>query len=430
MSMKWGNSRLCLTLALACILMSASSCRSYFKEFFTINPMPVDYRRELLVLDVRTVNDDRTNYKMQNGQIGPWSFGKLMADMAPNPADPSSFVLAWLGTWMADQDVNHFSSPKRTSMQRDVIGPWRAASGCPAQGTPTDGCVLDFSKAPFRLLAIVNRVDLGSTGEGRFVFCVTMNNIEQQFTVILEYSLPPTQSLVGWANAWHALGTRNYGSTQSYGPSCTDYNCGLEAITTSFATRAAMQAGQIRTNEDWLGYSSGDPRWEMREFKLAADGLLHQSPLKQTPDASFNNSQRLIDFLNANAAGIVTDTVTMDPTMLAASVYEHTPTEWTAVSDCEVMRRFAVNTCIGCHTTLETRTTLSTHIQPRPANREATISDFLAGAVRMNNPRCSERLESFQPLDERAQFMRMLVNLPDPGPGAPMPFIHANARVH
>ena len=57
---------------------------------------------------------------------------------------------------------------------------------------------IDLTRAPLRLLAIVNRMDLrdlskGSAGEGRFVFGVLDGNGNPlEFTLILEYRLPGT----------------------------------------------------------------------------------------------------------------------------------------------------------------------------------------------------------------------------------------------
>src|SRR5690606_792741 len=112
---------------------------------------------------------------------------------------------------------------------------------------------LDLSKAPFRLLAIVNRIDLRSdgggyggggviggpiraadapgamiapdamiapapmpvhAGEGRFVFGVLdPQGRPLPFTVIFEYELPASdpREVLGWARSWHALGEVPFG---------------------------------------------------------------------------------------------------------------------------------------------------------------------------------------------------------------------------
>ena len=82
-----------------------------------------------------------------------------MTDMA-NPGltgtDPRVFVEDWLSHWLVSQNINTFNVPARTAMQ-NIIDDWRAASG---------GGLLDLGIAPFRLIAIVPRVDLRNTTTG------------------------------------------------------------------------------------------------------------------------------------------------------------------------------------------------------------------------------------------------------------------------
>ena len=151
-------------------------------------------------------------------------------------------------------------------MMTKVLGPWEERSGGPSRP-------LDFSTAPFRLLAIMNRMDLRQpgvqAGEGRFVFGVldaAGNPLE--FTVILEYALPggTPEAIQRWARDWHELG--------QLGLSHPDYNAKLQALTDRFAKSGVMPGrpfgnalNQIRTNEVVLA----EP-WEMREFILTDGG--------------------------------------------------------------------------------------------------------------------------------------------------------------
>src|SRR5262249_59164334 len=64
----------------------------------------------------------------------------------------------WLQTWQANQTINTFNVPARPNINTQIIQPWLAASG---------GASLDLGIAPFRLLAIVNRLDL-RTGSGGY----------------------------------------------------------------------------------------------------------------------------------------------------------------------------------------------------------------------------------------------------------------------
>ena len=132
-----------------------------------------------------------------------------------------------------------------------------------------------MAKAPFRLLAIVNRLDLRKTddgdfhaGEGRFVFGlvdVESGCMPREFVVIFEYGQPAATvaEIQDWAHAWHGL------SAHGFGP---DYNESLEAVTHGFTGPGAdpskpngSSINQIRTNEIVL-----DGPWELREFRVEA----------------------------------------------------------------------------------------------------------------------------------------------------------------
>jgi len=103
--------------------------------------------------------------------MGIWTFGHLMteiANQASTGVDPSDFALNWLNALTVPQTVNGWSVAQRPGIP-GFINSWpKLANG-----------KLDLSKAPFLLLAIVNRVDLrgsfvygggGNAGEARFVF--------------------------------------------------------------------------------------------------------------------------------------------------------------------------------------------------------------------------------------------------------------------
>ncbi len=150
----------------------------------------------LMITDLRVVEDSvRTN--PNTGRRATWTFKYLMENMAGDN-DPEAFTLEWLKHWETDQLVNDQVSPARPSIRELVIDPWLAASG---------GERLDLRLAPFKLLAIVNRMDLRvhdqssvtTGGEGRFVFGVLNQDgtplppiagpAPGGFTVIFEYEL-------------------------------------------------------------------------------------------------------------------------------------------------------------------------------------------------------------------------------------------------
>jgi len=197
-----------------------------------VDPSQIDVARSLMITHTSVVEDPaRTSNPCGAGGMGKWTFGHLMTEMANQPLtgiDPSDFVRRWLMNWEFDQVVNFWQVPKRPSIKQLIIDPWDQASG----GTGK----LDLAKAPFRLLAIVNRIDLadnlvyggGSAGEGRFVFCaVDLNNncAPLQFTVIFEYGIKKKTcgALKAWAQQWQDLSMHSIGSAA--------YNSALELIT-------------------------------------------------------------------------------------------------------------------------------------------------------------------------------------------------------
>ena len=111
---------------------------------------PVAVGRELMITAVSVVEDPvRTKWtgSLANKNDGAWQFGRLMTAMA-GTKNPSDFVLAWLNQWSANRTVNGEVVPARTAIS-GIINAW-----------PKVGGKLDLTKAPLRLLAIVNRLDL------------------------------------------------------------------------------------------------------------------------------------------------------------------------------------------------------------------------------------------------------------------------------
>src|SRR6185436_16454549 len=141
--------------------------------------------------------------------------------------------------WLNSYAPNGDTVAPRVAMFNQVIQPWATASGVTATliTNPLTGLrsvslsgPLNLNIAPFRLLAIVNRIDLGETvhgpggyggsttdvpvtaGELRFIFDVVQPNPwgaggtentcgKKLFTTIFEYGVPRTgcTSVVDWA---------------------------------------------------------------------------------------------------------------------------------------------------------------------------------------------------------------------------------------
>jgi hypothetical protein len=369
----------------------------------------IDPARELLINDVSVVDD--TFYtrwapgKTNTDPEGGWSFGRLIDNMMPEQARSdwgrSQFVLHWLRQWEQEQTVNGQVIPARPLIRSLIIDPWRAASGCTGGD---ERCVLDFTKAPFRLLAIVNRPDLrrlptssdpGHAGQGRFVFGVLGPNRERlAFTVIFEYQLPISSpsDIISWAERWHSLSRTSFGS---------NYNYRLHNVTREFTKRNAAPRRvngsallQIRTNEVPLSPVVDPKLWEMREFVLGAYGVLWPDTVKQEVSASLNGSAVLSAWVTANAAAIlagrhqVPRTYAGQPFLAAAApVPEDLAWQVPGVLE-EVRYAFAKSTCSGCHKP-ETGTNFL-HVRTREVGSPALLSAFLAQELSPGGPRVTD----------------------------------------
>src|SRR6188768_1118305 len=157
------------------------------KNFFCKLLLDVSIPHSLLVTNVPTVEYDPFTAHPCNPDPtvgGPWTFEKLVTDMANQPATGvtvEDFVKDWLETWLNDATVNSELVQQRDNLFTDVIQPWVVASGSPAASFTIANWrtrPLNLAKAPFKLIAIVNRLDLrgnmaygiSNAGEGRFVF--------------------------------------------------------------------------------------------------------------------------------------------------------------------------------------------------------------------------------------------------------------------
>jgi hypothetical protein len=371
--------------------------------------VPVDFARELVITDLPVVeNPCRTTWSAAGcplGTRGTWTFKHLMTQMAGSvPAQ--AFVAELLNTFMTPQPVSTVPSPGAAPLPTTIpalpprplfrarfLDPWLIASGC-AAGAPIVGpgaCALNLDLAPFRLLAIVNRVDLSepvapgsSAGEGRFVFGLynALTGAPHAATIIFEYDLPPPRDAFAWENDWHAL--------SGLGAGTPAYLSTLGTVTGNF-TRAGAYAGrpnggsaiaQVRTNEIEYG-----AQWVMREYTLHDVGLglnrqrLLPDTTKLTPIDSANLTADLDGWLTANAPAI--DALTHSVPLLfpsgatALGGQASAPMIWSHTGALPASTRhfFGLATCNGCHT--EETDTLFLHVAPRPPGARAALSPFL-----------------------------------------------------
>ncbi len=389
------------------------------------------WQKTLLVKDLTVVNDPVRTFDPCTGMgtpMGAWTFGKLMTDMANQTAtgiSPSDFAMRWLRTWTADQMINNDPVPKRPDVVSQIIQKW-----------PKDSLGnLDMAKAPFRLLAIVNRLDLRGnvaygggvkdpcdpsceSGEGRFVFCFCDRQLDnspggyngggtttggtaaggrgKEFIVIMEYCIPHAdcRMLHAYAQQWANL------ECLPWGPG---YNAALENITKQFTSMNAMPnrpngsaLNQLRTNENLL-----DPNglWELREFALFRNDSdanhLRPVTVKQTPRQDVDGTPFLQSYITGTAPAPPNHSVPLGWPLLPGgpkapllggraimqpvSFVSGSPDWATSGASVNNMLRhdFALQTCNGCHST-ETGARF-THVGCRLPGLEAPLSNFLIG---------------------------------------------------
>ncbi len=365
--------------------------------------------RTLIITDPGVIADPLRTSDPGAGRLNPngaWTFGHLIREMVNQPKtgiDPAAFVRHWLDSWQVDQTVNSFAAPARPQMQT-IVDSWPKLP---------DGR-LDIDRAPLRLLAITNRIDLagnlvygnGSSGEGRFVFAVVNpadNTQALQFTVILEYGIPrhTASARHHWARRWLKL--------NDFVPGTPEFNRRLERITEIFAGRDAEPSkpngsalNQLRTDEIAIGLISSPIKpWELREFRLSDSdydegGMLEEVTVKQNPDRATYitpgspGNLALGDWINANAAAVKANLHTVpdrlpatDQPLLGASAVNGgfpslgTPDSWlfTNVVDREARHQFSLQTCNGCHG--KNAETVFTHIKPAAVGQPVLLSKFL-----------------------------------------------------
>ncbi|GHG76006.1 hypothetical protein [Comamonas sp. JC664] len=345
----------------------------------------------LIINHPSVINDPTRTYDPCSNAGNPngvWTFNHLMREMANTYVSPPALTEHWLRQWTVNQNINGWTVPARPSMNAFILSPWPRVSGA-----------LDLTRSPFKLVAIVNRLDLGdnrgpaayasgNAGELRFVFAAVDRTATtcavRPFLVIFEYGVPHAScaAVQTWAQQWLDL------SSPLMVLGSPTYNAALANLTQQVVTRNASPRkpngsaiNQIRTNEEWLTRP-----WELREFHLMASGAsanrLQGQPTVLTPGDSHNNTTVLRDFVNANTAAILSGSYTVPTTYPTASTpflgaFPWIPTVpgafWraTGIANNDARHQFSLNTCNGCHAR-ETNTGFM-HI-----NQHGGLSPFLA----------------------------------------------------
>jgi hypothetical protein len=406
------------------------------------DPATVDAERSLLVRDPSVVGDPaRTRVGCSGGSMGPWSFGYLMDEAAIGRSADTDDVEAATGArmarlWLESFDADSGPWPdgrivaRRPGVRAQLLDPWIAASGGP--GRP-----LDLSRAPFQLLAIVNRIDLRGalgyggpeSGELRFVFTAVSPSCEPlPFTVIFEFSVtePGVRNGCFAAQAW----ARDWKALEAYPVGSTAYRDALEALTERIVRHGHgaqpndSNLHRLRTNENAFGPPGAALDWEMRQFELRASGETFTDHLTtvavtRTPAAERNHTGALVTYVQEHAAEIREDRhVVPDrlPAPLLAGGSSRYRFGWfwdgktpAALADRESRHRFSLATCSGCHAG-ETGTDAG-HVAPGLPGFPARLSGFLTG-IDVADPADGVPTRHFSDLERRATDLSAFIATP------------------
>jgi hypothetical protein len=327
-------------------------------------------QNSLLITDLSVVEDPARTFNVYNGTgqaNGVWTFGTMMkniANTAKTGVSTKEFLKQWVKTWVEDQYIGNNIVLTREKAFLHLITPWMIKANVsntvnlpilptgadPGQIKLQPWIAMDptgnypmwevwwdlldennlLKYAPFKLMAIVNRIDLRSngayqpgrknSGETRFVYTLInpLNGLPpfhdnplfasnsgaidwQGMNVIFEFGNPFNHNcdLQNFAQQWFDLSSQPLGINGVANPI---YNQMLEDITTQVTAIGAggtknyngSAINQIRTNEKILeplniaGTAFNNPTWipltwQLRQFELNnADGYLHPALVTNT----------------------------------------------------------------------------------------------------------------------------------------------------
>lgn len=282
----------------------------------------IDRWKEMVVIHRSVLMDRRAKNDVPHAAF---SFRARMEELAGTD-DPSAFVDAWIDQFRTVTRVGPDAAPVTPRPKTDLLA--------------HDG----LDRLPFRLVAIVNRLDLRDP-ELRFVYTATdAAGAALAMTVIVEVPYPATRTREEWAAAWHTLAAEPFGAS---------YTDGLAALTTAVTSAADPRAIHVRTNEIALGEDAGLP-WELRDFVLSGAGYerrLVQVPLTTTPRMDLARSPSLDSWIRENEARVRAGTHLLPGPFQAGAAA--VPTSWfrwesSALSP-DLREAFSKETCNGCH---------------------------------------------------------------------------------
>jgi hypothetical protein len=304
----------------------------------------VDEDRELMVTDETTLADPR------------FSFSRIMGAVLEGTGNASPRV--WTDAWAG--------ADGESSLREEVVGPWEDATN----GT------LDLREAPFELVAIANRIDLGTlapsrSAEIRFVYGLVSSGARRPLTVAVELRLPDTETTAEWATGWHGLGVLSGGAHVEALASIVD------------GVMGAPLAGQVRTQDARVSPSI------LLEFDLGHPTLA-PSPLFNQPAPSVEASA-LSAFVSTNASLVMADKEVLPASMLAPEAHAMRPSMSLPGVTPDLSETFIDQTCAGCHTA-EPTVDGTFHISPLERG-SAALSPFLTTASADEPSELSRRAE-------------------------------------
>ena len=373
-------------------------------------PVTINKDRELFIIDPKVVTDP-----VRTGPGGAWSFKAALSRIAGPGVDIEAYAQAWISTWEENQGIPGVNDAFAT----------RPATAAALREA--------WANNRFRLLAIVNRVDLShfqdndrnkpvvKLGEGRFVYEV-LDAAGQplRFTIIFEYELPHhpalgdlTANLRDWAKRWNALGDAALDGSE--GPFSSEYRAKLQLLTDEYSAHGRLS--QIRTNEFIAAH------WELREFHHR-DGpaALVRSTLALNPSSAFlttppSTAPRpmadLAAFINQNEADIINGNINFTPGLIGiVAPVPFPPKDFTWVTGAASARAnfiMSFNTCNGCHGgDAGEEGTFFQHVFGSPP----TLSAFLTKEITLKQALPGKTTTQHNEMDERITFMRKFASPP------------------
>lgn len=326
--------------------------------------------KSLFITDLRVVEDPARTYNVveQTGNpVGAWTFGQLMKNMAggfstPPTLDEEDKVKAFLKKWVLaiaeTYELNDRvgSARNHNDLIEFMILPWLSkVYGQENLGLNNNDLILAenweqywddadvhelLANAPFKLTAIVNRMDLrgnsayssdfSNSGETRFVYSLVglydiltlsagqptfHSNTDfatkafidwQGMNVILEYGNVESDKcdVKQRAQDWVALSSYNLDDElelQSYLSSLQELTATVTAQNANPNKPNGAAINQVRSNEKSLANASisdlgwENANWQLRQFEVDEEGWLVNAPVTNVPfednNFAFNNKQ-------------------------------------------------------------------------------------------------------------------------------------------